>query len=97
MFVGLICACEWWLHIIKRPNEADSMGKDREKIIHASCDVDDKKVMLEIVLQYLKESSVSNFKSNIINQDIHVITGMLQRTREVRGYIGNWDTYQMMS
>ena len=37
-----------------------------EKIIHVSCDVDDEEMMLEVVLQDLKGSLVSNVESNII-------------------------------
>ncbi len=37
-----------------------------EKIIHVSCYVDKEEMMLEVVLQDLKGSLVSNFKSNII-------------------------------
>lgn len=37
-----------------------------EKIIHVSCYVDKEEMMLEVVLQDLKGSLVSNVKSNII-------------------------------
>ena len=64
-----------------------------EKIIHVSCYVDKEEMMLEVVLQDLKGSLVSNVKSNIIylrkgKNDVHVTTGMLHWTREVRGLFG---------
>jgi hypothetical protein len=64
-------------------------------------DVDDEEVMLEEVLQDLKGSLVSNVNQTLFilgrQEDVHVITGMLHWTREVRGLLGDWDTYQKLS
>ncbi len=73
-----------------------------EKIIHVSCYVDDEEVVLEVVLQDLKGSLVSNVESNIIYLRKGKKVGMSLRAcyigpRKCEDYMGDWDTYQRLS
>jgi hypothetical protein len=72
-----------------------------EKIIHVSCDVDDQEVMLEVVLQDLKGSFVTNVKSNIIY--LRKVKKMYMSLRacyigpgKCEDWMGDWDTYQRL-
>ena len=73
-----------------------------EKIIHVSCYVDKEEMMLEVVLQDLKGSLVSNVKSNIIYLRKGKKMCMSLRICYIgpgkcEDYLGDWDTYQRLS
>jgi hypothetical protein len=71
-----------------------------KKIIHVSCDVDDEEVMLEVVLQDLKGSLVSNVESNIIYLRNGKKMCMSLRVCYIgpeKDYMGDWDTYKRLS
>jgi hypothetical protein len=73
-----------------------------EKIIHVSCYVDKEEMMLEVVLQDLKGSLVSNVKSNIIYLRKGKKMYMSLRACYIgpgkcEDYLGDWDTHQRLS
>ena len=73
-----------------------------EKIIHVSCYVDKEEMVLEVVLQDLKGSLVSNVKSNIIYLRKGKKMYMSLRACYIgpgkcEDYLGDWDTYQKLS
>ena len=73
-----------------------------EKIIHVSCDVDKEEMMLEVVLQDLKGSLVSNVKSNIIylrkSKKMYMpLRACYIGPGKCEDYLGDWNTYQRLS
>ncbi len=73
-----------------------------EKIIHVSCDVDKEEMMLEVVVQDLKGSLVSNVKSNIIylgkgKRMYMSLRACYSGPGKCEDYLGDWDIYQRLS